>query len=220
MSPRHFSKNPTNHRLGDSIHFTNSLLSVDALFGNNFSNLFFSKFGARVIFPKRNSAFPSSVPHVVCVTPKKQVIWSYARRIIAMVTNKFAFRNISMCDHPRRSGSNYFFLELINKKGSISFVRFCSNPRPASVTFYDTLPESYFFRNSPKFMRTFLTATEGFIGNWTGIFNLEVLPTLGTFALLHKELTFLFEVSGHSHANAIDPSFLTALHNKNQLKSL
>lgn len=166
-----------------------------------------------MLLTQNQPSLTESIITIVLGRSYEKMRWVNARRIVAIMKDVKSFWNQSKVKFPRISGCHFFVSS--ECEFPITARQSRSRPQPAGFCFNNIGPESLINITDLTFSRTVV---------WTILrpssINFKILSTGGTFALLHKELTFLFEVSGHSHANASDPCFLRSIQKQNQLKSL
>src|SRR5579863_663766 len=62
---------------------------------SNLSDIFNCQFGKRMPFPKITPSFFNHVCHVIGTSPKKQMLWIYAGRVVACMKNTLSLWKIS-----------------------------------------------------------------------------------------------------------------------------
>lgn len=113
---------------------------------NNFSNLIGSKFSVftSIFICNKMSLFRNAIFGVIRNSSKKKVVWIYAQRIVAFVTNKYSLWNRAILKNPRSSmrpkcfaPASYF---------SVTIFGCAANPVPASIfaIFINFNPEKFF----------------------------------------------------------------------------
>lgn len=133
MSPRLHSHNTVYIRNPDSVRSRERCLSLTIPPSlEDVRNVGFIQLRHSVLFSERNvNAFPAfrdAIRIVVCPSPRKQMAWVYALRVIAFVTNTWlVFRNWSICKFVR-----YSMGELLTKS-RVSIRHKVALPRPAFI---------------------------------------------------------------------------------------
>jgi hypothetical protein len=107
---------------------------------SDFYNLIFCEDGASGSFSKSVSSFRNFVIDVINVSPKKKMIWSYARSIVTFMKNPKSLRDIFIVENPRYSMGTMEFST--TGEVSISTSMSSSFPNPASAGFFDEFPKS------------------------------------------------------------------------------
>jgi hypothetical protein len=92
------------------------------------------------------SSFRRSINRIVSVCSQKQMLWIYARRIVALVKNKNPFGDGSEMQDPRSAVRSSLFLGFGVIRESISKSIMAASPQPARVCLIDSLPERFFSR--------------------------------------------------------------------------
>lgn len=92
-------------------------------------NVFFGKSSCMDLFPFNLATFSVPVNHVVNVCTEKKVVRIDTIRIIALMQDTESIGNRAVMESPRVPMS--FYLELVQRKGSIASSECCSRPSPA-----------------------------------------------------------------------------------------
>jgi hypothetical protein len=119
----------------------------------NLDCLSFCKFASPITFTKNLSVFLNAILVVFQGITKKQMVRSYARRVIAPMTNIFTVRNRPIVDEPRESMAHPVGTVRVYPTVGMNW----TSPNPAFVGFSDLLPESY-LRRFPSMVSAFSTA--------------------------------------------------------------
>lgn len=147
--PRHLSCNSRNLSLAEAKLFSQLILKIFPAFIQN-TNCFyltFRSFCSSVFLSCRPSAagysaFFSSVLQIIFGGSKKQMIWIYARGIVAFMTNKKSIFYWANTTFIRKSVSALCSFSTKLKKSITIFV-FGSGPNPAIIRFLNFIPESF-----------------------------------------------------------------------------
>lgn len=116
-NPKFFGNNTTRNNFG--------LISC-----SYFQNLFICKFAVIVLSPLPVIKFPlfNSIKHIFQMRSKKQMIWPYARFIVAFMKNIYTIWNFSIMQYPRYSMSGSCFFS--KPERTISSSCSTTNPKP------------------------------------------------------------------------------------------
>lgn len=93
-----------------------------------------------VLFAYRLSALPHHICYIICASSEEQMVWTNARTIITVMTDKHSFWNRTVIQHPRKTMGTY--RNAINAHDSIT-LKTATYPFPTAVlNFPNTRPES------------------------------------------------------------------------------
>src|SRR5258707_8403414 len=128
----------------------------DALLSNsicehvtNLLDFFVVKFRHRMLFAKwiisnfyfafRRPPFSNHICRIFCWRTKKQMVWSDATFVVAMVTHEHSVRNRTVVQLPRKPMSPIAIIHIVPKDGVAPIAR--SLPLPTTSRFFDVTPE-------------------------------------------------------------------------------
>lgn len=102
-----------------------------------------------VVFPTQGAAFGYTVRRIFLVGSKKQMVRSYAGRIIAPMKHAKVIRNWTIVQEPRKTMSAAQFV-----KAAVAVPVNSCRPDPTAVTLFNVKPKSRISRNGAAFSGT------------------------------------------------------------------
>lgn len=141
MSPRFTIYDVANAGICDTKHFTDGLSGFSRSNGANLNDLALRQFCVPVSFSNWliSSLLSFLVENIVLIGANKQMLWIYARWVVASMKNMQPFWSWSVVNEPRNTmrGSRLSHYS----KTPIPLARFCSNPVPAIIRFGNFVPK-------------------------------------------------------------------------------
>jgi len=95
--------------------------------------------------PRITSSFLKHVVGIILRCSKEEVIRVNAMSNVALMTNKFSFRNFSPVNNPGLAMGTYRMPCSWNMKHPSAIAKFCSSPKPACFTFENMLKENLLY---------------------------------------------------------------------------
>jgi hypothetical protein len=151
---------PTNYAV--NIGICDPVISSQLAFGRQsimkiisyFKDFYFSELAKWIFRTNKKAVLSSLIVSIVLVCPYKQMIGSYARRVVTFVTNQKAFW-ATILDFPCISMCKNIFICFAESSVSIFISE--SFPQPARGRFVDIFIKSYFRWYYPVLFRAWLT---------------------------------------------------------------